>query len=450
MSKEWIDGASGFDAHLRRLNTRRLRPASWYFAAVVLLLLAANLAVPSLRLWLHAAVQLVVALYFLALALIFRSAKAADWPTPTLPLLFGLGAAATGLVFSLDLAPRIGANPAYSTVMFVACLAPLWPRRVLLMMLVPVHLLYLLTVWSGEHPATFVLVMTVGGTVAVVLGWLVATLQYRAERQAFAAAAAIRRQKDELAAALSRVNSLLDERREIVAIVAHELQSPLAGIRALLRTVTDASPADGRKLQEIAGACADMHGTITRLIDAHAAEVGEARLEIVDAAVLFAQAAAAAAPAAAEKGIGIVCEPTSCRALAEPSLLSHALGNLLSNAIKYSPLGSVVRLKAEPRGEAVRISVTDHGPGIAREEADLLFKKFSKLSSRPTGVEPTSGLGLYIVHTLAERMGAVAGWEPNPQGGSVFFLDLLSEGGRGGTRAPAVAEFARLRYENHL
>src|SRR5262249_9682791 len=205
------------------------------------------------------------------------------------------------------------------------------------------------------------LVMSVGGTVAVVLGWFVATLQHRAEQQAFAAAAAIRRQKDELAAALSRVNGLLEERREIVAIVAHELQSPLAGMRALLRTVSDGSPADTPKLQEVSRACAEMHGTIARLIDAHGAEVGEAKLESVDIDALFALAAAATAAVAAEKRIRIVCEPSWLRAPAEPRLLSHALGNLVSNAVKYSPLGSAVRLKAEARGAGGRISVSDRG-----------------------------------------------------------------------------------------
>lgn len=429
MSNEWSDDASGFDAHLRALNARRLRSASWSFTAVILLTLAANLVVPSLRLWSHAVVQIAVALYFAALGLIARSPKVLDWPTPALPLLFGLGAAATGLVFNLDLAPRIGANRAYSTVMVVACLAPIWPERLLLLMLVPVHFAYLASVFSEQQPPTFVLVMSVGGTVAVVLGWFVATLQHRAEQQAFAAAAAIHRQKDELAAALSRVNGLLEERREIVAIVAHELQSPLAGMRALLRTVSDGSPEDVRKLQEVSRACAEMHGTIARLIDAHAAEVGEAKLESVDIDGLFAQATAAAAAVAAEKRIRIVCEPSWLRAPAEPRLLSHALGNLISNAIKYSPLGSAVRLKAEARGAGVRISVSDRGPGIAPEEADRLFGKFARLSALPTAAEPSSGLGLYIVRILAERMGAAAGWAPNPEGGSVFFLDLPSEAG---------------------
>ncbi|HEY7663610.1 MAG TPA: hypothetical protein VH934_10855 [Xanthobacteraceae bacterium] len=198
MSKGRADDAPDFGAHLRRANARRLRSASWTFAAVIVLLFAANLIVPSLRLRVHAAAQIVVALYFFALGLIARSPRATAWPTSALPLLFGLGAAATGLVFNLDLMPRVGANPAYSTVMIVACLAPLWPRRLLLAMLAPAHVLYLASVWSARQTPTFVLVMTVGGTVAVVLGWFVAALQVRAERQAFDSAAAIQRQKDEL------------------------------------------------------------------------------------------------------------------------------------------------------------------------------------------------------------------------------------------------------------
>src|SRR5262245_46468401 len=177
-------------------------------------------------------------------------------------------------------------------------------------------------------------------------------------------------------------------------------------MRARLRTVSDAWPADVRKLQEVSRACAEMHGTIARLIDAHAAEVGEAKLEIVDIDALFARATAAAAAVAAEKRIRIVCEPSWLRAPAEPRLLSHALGNLISNALKYSPLGSAVRLKAEARGAGVRLCVSDRGPGIAPEEADRLFGKFARLSALPTAAEPSC---------------AAAGWEPNRRAAACSF-----------------------------
>jgi signal transduction histidine kinase len=416
--------SAGFDAHLSRLNARRVGLASWYFAAATALLLVLNMTLPSLRLWHHALAQALVALYCAALGFVSQSRRAAQWPTATLPLLFAAGTAATGLVFSFDLTQRLGANPAYVIPMFVLCLAPLWPRRLLLAVLVPVHLVYLLIVFREGQTVPFVLVMSVGGTLAVALGWFVAALQYWAERQAYEGAAAIRRQKDELGDAFARVNRLLDERREMVAIVAHDLQSPLAGIRALLRTVTEASAADGTKLREISRTCADMQDAITRLIEAHAAETGGGAPAIVDLEQLFARVAASVAPAAGEKNIAIVCDANMRRARAEPVALDRALGNLLSNAVKFSPAGSVVRLNAQSRGDGVRISVIDRGPGVPAAESESLFKKFMTLSARPTGGEPTSGLGLYIVHNLAKRMDAVAGFAPNPEGGSVFFIDL--------------------------
>ena len=330
-----------FGVHLSRLNARRLRSGSWYFALVMAFLLLVNIAVPSLRLWQHAVAQAVAVTYFVGLGFVCRFSAVAQWPTPALPLLFGIAAMMTGLVFTVDLTPGLGANPAYLTTLFVACLAPLWPRRLLLAVLVPVHLLYLSIVLWISQGTSFVLLMSVGGTISAALGWFVATLQYRTERHAFETAETIRRQKDELTEALARVNRLLDERSEMVATVAHDLQSPLAGIRALLRTVPDRADADGPKLREIARTCSDMQGAIARLIEAHAAESSEVALEAVDLATVFAEVAAAAAPAAAEKGIAVLCDAAGLRARSEPLLLARALGNLLSNAVKFSPKDSV-------------------------------------------------------------------------------------------------------------
>lgn len=428
MSSVASSALDDFDAHLRKLNARRLRPASWYFAALVALLLAANLALPSLQLWLHAVAQGIALAYFIALGFVCRSPAAERWATPALPLLFGCGAVATGLVFSVDLAFGLGANPAYAITVFVACVAPLWPRRLLPGFLAPLHILYLLIVFALDRGAAFTLLMAIGGTVAAALGWLVAVLQYRTERHAFETAATIGRQRDELTAALDRVSRLLDERSEMVATVAHDLQSPLAGMRALLRTIPDRPDGDGAKLREIARTCAGMQGAITRLIEAHAAEEDEVAFETVDLDKLFADAAEAMAAAAAEKGTTLACDAAHLSVRSEPVLLGRALGNLLSNAVKFSPPGSVVRLQARRQGAAVRIAVVDRGPGIAAGEARSLFGKFKRLSARPTGGEATSGLGLYIVASLARRLCATAGFEPNPEGGSIFFLDVEAAG----------------------
>jgi signal transduction histidine kinase len=294
---------------------------------------------------------------------------------------------------------------------FVACLAPLWTRSALSSLLVPFHGLYLWTVFAGPFDATFRTVMTMGGTAALPLGVATAILAFRNERQAFEDMAAIRK--------------LLDERRDMVAMVAHDLQSPLAGIRALLRTITGYSGAEGDKLAEIERACRDMYGAVTRLVEAHRQD-GTERLDlaVVHVGALFDDARAKAAAIAAEKSITIVAGAADLSVDTERSLLTAIIDNLVSNAIKFSPAGSSVRLVAELRETEVRLCVVDNGPGVAADEVPLLFNKFSRLRTRPTGGEQTIGLGLYIVRVLAERMGARAGFVPNPGGGSIFFVDV--------------------------
>jgi signal transduction histidine kinase len=412
MSKDLVSERPSFDAQLRRRNAERLQFASWCFAAVMLALIVTELIVPVLRSTELIFVQMASALYFCGLARWCRADRASTWPTQALPLLFGAGTTVTGLLISLNLGPRFGANPAYATTLFVACLVPLWTRRALLSMLIPVHGLYLWTVFDGPYDAVFRTVMTMGGTVVLPLGVVTAILAFRHARQSFEDMAAIR--------------ALLDERRDMVAMVAHDLQSPLAGIRALLRTITGDSEAEAGKLAEIARACRDMHGAVIHLVEAHRHDgMDPPDLAIVQVEALFRDASAKAATVAAEKGITIIAESPDLSVSAEPSLLSAIIDNLVSNAIKFSPIGSVVRLIAEPRQAEVRLCVIDNGPGIATEEVALLFKRFTRLRTLPTGGEPTTGLGLYIVRILAERMGARASFAPNPDGGSVFFVDVL-------------------------
>ncbi len=85
--------------------------------------------------------------------------------------------------------------------------------------------------------------------------------------------------------------------------------------------------------------------------------------------------------------------------------LTRILDNLLSNALKFTQPGKNVFVTLSTSPDGIRISVLDEGPGISPEEQQKLFKKFQKLTPRPTGNESSTGLGLAIVKTLSEKIG---------------------------------------------
>jgi signal transduction histidine kinase len=87
-------------------------------------------------------------------------------------------------------------------------------------------------------------------------------------------------------------------------------------------------------------------------------------------------------------------------------IMGRILQNIISNAIKFSPFEKKIFITASMTSNRLIVSVKDEGPGIAKEEQLLLFKRFQKLSARPTNKESSSGLGLYIVKTLADKIGA--------------------------------------------
>lgn len=110
---------------------------------------------------------------------------------------------------------------------------------------------------------------------------------------------------------------------------------------------------------------------------------------------------------------------------ADEKRLSQILSNLISNAIKYSPYGTHICLSSIiSHQDRVRIVVADEGPGIKEEERQRLFTEFGRLSSRPTGNETSTGLGLWIVKQLTELLKGRVGADFPDEGGSHFWVEL--------------------------
>jgi signal transduction histidine kinase len=107
----------------------------------------------------------------------------------------------------------------------------------------------------------------------------------------------------------------------------------------------------------------------------------------------------------------------------------QVLYNFLSNAIKFSPEGSTVRVVAQlvrsgERGQSVRLSVVDRGPGIPPDMQESIFEKFRQVDASHTRRHSGTGLGLSICKELAGLLGATVALSSAPGEGSTFSLEV--------------------------
>jgi len=118
--------------------------------------------------------------------------------------------------------------------------------------------------------------------------------------------------------------------------------------------------------------------------------------------------------------------PTQAHVRVDRLRLAQVLANLLSNAAKFSPQGQTVDVRVLQQGESIRVSVTDHGPGVPENFQARIFSKFSQADATDTRQKGGTGLGLAISKEIIERMGGQIGFNSNPGHGATFWLELTT------------------------
>lgn len=110
--------------------------------------------------------------------------------------------------------------------------------------------------------------------------------------------------------------------------------------------------------------------------------------------------------------------------LADALALGQTLDNLVSNAIKFSLPGRQLFVAVKDAGDRGECVVRDEGPGFTAEDKTRMFRRYGRLSARPTGGEASTGLGLSIVHKLVREMKGELSCESVPGNGAAFTVRL--------------------------
>jgi two-component system sensor histidine kinase/response regulator len=111
-------------------------------------------------------------------------------------------------------------------------------------------------------------------------------------------------------------------------------------------------------------------------------------------------------------------------ALADAHALDQIFSNLISNAVKFSPAGRKIFVTVHGRGQCVECSIRDEGPGFTDDDKTRMFRRYGRLSARPTAGETSTGLGLSIVRKLVLVMDGELICESAPGQGATFTVRL--------------------------
>jgi signal transduction histidine kinase len=215
---------------------------------------------------------------------------------------------------------------------------------------------------------------------------------------------------------LSDKNIALEEsnrvKNQVLGVAAHDLRTPLGGIHGLAELLRGDNVA-AEEATELVGLICDtseqMLTLINDLLDVSRIESGRIDLQVgpVEIGPYVSDIEKYNQLFASRKGIGlnVTCGPMPPVTSFDPQRIRQVINNLLGNAFKFSQPGTAVTLDVRSTDEGLAVAISDQGEGIRREELPLLFGAFQRTSTRPTGDEYSSGLGLCICKQLVEAHG---------------------------------------------
>lgn len=245
--------------------------------------------------------------------------------------------------------------------------------------------------------------------------------------------------RDELAALAASFNTMASrlqkaeqQRLDLIAWVGHDLQTPLASVRAILEALQDGVVTDPATVDRYLSTAQRDVQSLSALIDdlflMAQMDAGGLQLEIAPASLadLISDTLESFSELARARGVllegnaGPEVDPVRM----DTRRIGQALNNLIVNALRHTPAGGRISVTAGRTGAAVQVSIKDTGEGIRAEDLPYIFDRFFRgepSRSRETG---GAGLGLAIARSLIEAHGGQIRATSTPGDGSLFVFSI--------------------------
>lgn len=235
---------------------------------------------------------------------------------------------------------------------------------------------------------------------------------------------------DEVNKLNTELEELNDEKNDFMSLAAHDLKNPLQNILSTARIIKATN--DNKDLKDFADNIVlqtdRMFTLIRKMLDHSAIEQGNIKIRKTEfkADRLCRELLNDFSGAAFKKNQNINFENlcNGDKVCTDYDILYQIMGNIVSNAVKFSGENRNIYLKSYPVNGSVVFEVQDEGPGFTEADKKKVFRKFSRLSAKPTSGENSTGLGLSIAKKLSQMIDADIHLESNEGKGSKFLVKI--------------------------
>jgi signal transduction histidine kinase len=219
---------------------------------------------------------------------------------------------------------------------------------------------------------------------------------------------------------------------EFYSTVSHELRTPLTSINGALRLMEGGKAGElsarAQHLVTVGRAeCDRLVRLINDILDIRKIQAGKMQLtlETIESKQIIDQTVEAINSLASESGITLQKQISVNPSIhVDKDRIIQVLTNLVSNAIKFAPRDSDIEIATSLYGNHVKLSVTDHGPGISYQNQRKLFKLFQQVDSTDSRPKGGTGLGLAISKVLVEEHKGTIGVDSKEGAGATFWFTL--------------------------